>query len=96
MVYIILLVVIPLLTIGGVLLLTFLPDELKARRCPQCGRGWARENTGANFLGTFWKSEAQEEMTLERPPIRRFEKYKIIHRCKYCGHTWYSNRLKRQ
>lgn len=70
-------------------------ESEKEAKCPKCGELWAAENLDEELIGIFRKSHLR--FFRGRGPLQdsdikmvRYGKYKLHHKCKYCGHQWTS------
>jgi hypothetical protein len=68
-----------------------------AHQCPQCSRPWAREDVDRELIGIFKESTPSLMAASGKDwiggKITVRGKYKVYHRCKYCGHEWTSTKV---
>ena len=82
---IILIMIIPLL--GGLTWLLFSFLSYVDSRCPHCKRFRARTLLSQEKAGILARHAGWSDLARGREIILR-RRYKLRHRCKYCGHTW--------
>jgi hypothetical protein len=66
-------------------------------QCPECHKFWAREDLGQELMGIFQKSTLlmRGKIVNWRWVVLPHVKYKLYHRCIYCGHEWTSTETRR-
>jgi hypothetical protein len=75
--------------------------ELHSRKeesqCPECHKYWAREDLDRELMGIFQKSTLLMRGNIAnwRWVVLPHEKYRLYHRCMYCGHEWTSTETRR-
>jgi hypothetical protein len=82
-----------LLVSGGWALWKFFTDREKEAKCPACGKLWAAEKLGEEFMGIFRKNQLRLIRGKGAPrasdyKMVEYEKHKIHYKCKYCSHEW--------
>lgn len=77
---------------SGILALAVAAYFNPANRCPRCGQFRAREDVGLEEMGIFKKALplGGRRRYLDMWKTASYEKIKIHHRCKFCGHRWAS------
>ena len=72
--------------------------------CPQCGGHLAARTVNKKFVAAFNKHELSIWDPPGGPPYRmsdfkldnvRHIKYRMLNRCRYCGHEWFSTKSER-
>jgi hypothetical protein len=58
-------------------------------KCPRCRRPWGREDLRKDRVDVFYRDVFLDGL----PPVPH-ERYRVHHRCKYCGHRWISTQVK--
>lgn len=59
-------------------------------KCPRCRKPWAREVLRKEKRGAFYRDTLLDGL----PPIFHV-RYRVYHRCKYCGHRWTSTQAEK-
>lgn len=79
-----------MVTLGGLASLGWGVYLREQNRCPRCRKLWAKENMSKERKNVFYRDVLLDGL----PPVPHV-RYRVHHRCKYCGYRWVSTQAKR-
>ncbi len=77
-------------SLGGLASLSWGLYLREQNKCPRCRKPWAKENMSKERKDVFYRDVLLDGL----PPVPHV-RYRVHHRCKYCGHRWMSTQAKR-
>jgi hypothetical protein len=77
-------------SLGGLASLAWGLYLRKRNKCPRCHKPWAKENMRKERRDVFYRDVLLDGL----PPVPHV-RYRVHHRCRYCGYRWVSTQAKR-